>query len=133
MSWLVEMVDGQSQEFIDLQEIGGRYHRLKPSFLAKVGVLVEQAPNYRLRVGVIHSAKGSKGTVKTPFILLLITSAGLSVTFLGSASTKGGGRIIGVWPAQFQGVLKTDQDAVMNLLYIIAERPEAVRQLELVY
>lgn len=133
MTWLVELANAQSQEFLDLQDIGGRYYQLKRGFLDKLRALVEQAPNYQLRVGAIQSAKGSKGSANAPFVLILVTSAGLTVSFLGSIGDKGHGRIVGVWPAQFRGVLEADQDAILNLLYIATERPEAVRHLELVF
>jgi hypothetical protein len=133
MTWLVELANAQSQEFLDLQDIGGQYYQLKQGFLDKLRDLVEQAPNYHLRVGAIQSAKGRKGTATAPFILVFVTSAGLTVSFLGSITDRGDGRIVGVWPAQFQGVLKVDQDAILNLLYIATERPEAVRHLELVF
>jgi hypothetical protein len=133
MTWLVELANAQPQEFLDLQDIGDRYYQLRRGFLDKLRALVEQAPNYHLRVGAIQSARGSDGAVIVPFILLLVTSAGLTVSFLGSITDKGHGRIVGVWPAQFRGVLKADQDAILNLLYIATERPEAVRHLELVF
>jgi len=133
MTWLVELTNGQSQEFLDLQDIGGRYYHLKRGFLDKLRALAEQAPNYHLCIGAMKSIKGSKGTANLHFILVLVTSAGLTVSFLGSITDKGHGRIVGVWPAQFRGVLEADQDAILNLLYIATERPEAVRHLELVF
>jgi len=133
MTWLVQLADAQPQEFLDLQDIGGRYYQLRRGFLDKLRALVEQTPNYHLHVGAIQSAKGSKGTVTVPFILLLVTSAGLTVSFLGRITGKGHGRILGVWPGQFRGVLEADQDAILNLLYIATERPEAIRHLELVF
>jgi hypothetical protein len=133
MTWRVALADAESREFLDLVDIGGRYYRLEPGFLEKLQTRVKHVPHYHLRVGAIQSIEGLKGSGESPFILLLVTLAGLAVTFLGCVSENGGGRIVGVWPAQFRSVLETDKQAVMNLLYIAVERPEAVRHLELVF
>jgi hypothetical protein len=132
MTWVVDLVNGQSQEFLDLQEIGGQYYQMKRGFLSKLRTLAKTKPNYRVRVGAIRTAKESKGVAGKPFLLFLVTSAELAVAFLGHETSKGEGRIVGVWPAQFRGVLEADHDAILNLLYLATERSEAVRQLELV-
>lgn len=131
MTWVVEWADGQSQEFFDLQEIGRQYYALKPQFLMKLRVLVKEAPNYHVRIGALRSVKGSKGVPNASFVLTLITSEGLAVTFLGDIAGKGAGRIVGVWPTQFRAILEADEDAIVNLLYIVTERPEVVQHLEL--
>jgi hypothetical protein len=133
MTWVVELADAESQEFLDLQDIGSRYYQLKPGFLQKLQTMVKQVPNYLLRVGAIQSMRGDKGACKAPFILLLITTEGLAVTLLGNLTDRGGGRIVGVSPAQFRRVLEADQQAIPNLLYVAVERPEVVRHLELVF
>lgn len=133
MTWIVEWVDGQPQEFLDLRDIGRQYYELKQGFFEKLHALVKQAPNYHLRIGALRSVKGSKGVAALYFVLLLVTSTGLAVTLLGETTNKGVRRIVGVWPAQFRAVLEADQDAIANLLYIVAERPEAVQNLEVVF
>lgn len=132
--WKVDMIDESSQNFIDLLSLINQYYQLKPDFFEKLQSLIKEKPNYTIRTNVIRSAKGPKRRILTkPFLLLLITNKGLTVTFLGDSSNDHGGYILGVWPSQFKRILETDSSAIINLLYIMVERSDVVLSLELVF
>jgi hypothetical protein len=133
-TWKVEMVSEPSQKFIDLNFLSNQYYHLKPDFIEKLLNLIEKKSNYSKRTDVILSVTGPKDRVLTkPFLLLLATIKGLVVTFLGDISNNSSGFILGVWPNQFKRILETDSDAIINLLYVIVERPDIVLRLELVF
>lgn len=128
------MIEESSQKFIDLHSLSKQYYQLKPDFIEKLQSLIKEKPNYLKRTDLIRSAKGPKKRVLSrPFLLLLITIKGLTVTFLGDLSDDNSGYILGVWPSQFKRVLEADSDAIINLLYVIVERPDVLLRLELVF
>jgi len=134
--WRVELVEGPTREFLDLHALVGSYYRLHPRFLKKLQEQIKCHPIYRVRAGIIRKAADSKSRqLDAPFILLLITHTGLTVSLLGNLSSEEdeGGHLVGVWPAQFSHVLKADPQALINLLYLVSEQPQSLRRMDLLF
>jgi hypothetical protein len=133
-TWHVNLVEGPSRQFIDLRKLCGQYYQLNPRFIEKLNSHIEEHRTYKVRLGVIHSVKEpSDIQLPNPFILLLVTRTGLTVSLLGGLDETGGGSIVGVWPLQIKEILNSDPQAIVTLLFIITERPEAVQSLHLIF
>ena len=132
--WLIELSGEPSRKFNDIQQMSGQYYQLFPEFLEKLQNQLQMQPHYHVLVSKIQNVIApKKNNLTSPFIISLLSNTGLAVTFLGGLTDPEGCQIVGVWPAQFQSVLKTDPKAVINLLYIIIERPEIIHWLELMF
>jgi hypothetical protein len=133
-TWLVELAEGPSRTFLDVQTLSGEYYKLSPRFIGKLQRLIREQADYKARYGVILSIKEPSETqLTTPFILFLITRVNFTASFLGGLDELGGGTIVGVWPEQMRDVLSSDSKAILSLLYIITERPEVVKSLHFLF
>ncbi|MFX1476438.1 MAG: hypothetical protein ACFFCO_13355 [Promethearchaeota archaeon] len=132
--WHVKFAEGSLQVFLDIHTLCGQYYQLHPRFIKKLHSHIKEQRTYTVRHGVIHSVKDpSNSQLTDPFILLLATRAGLTVSLLGGLDEIGGGSIVGVWPHQIKELLGSDSQAILTLLFIITERPEAVQSLQLLF
>ncbi len=97
-------------------------------------MLIREQGAYKARYGLILSVKeSSKVQLTAPFILLLVTHTNFTASFLGNLDETGGGSIVGVWPQQMKGLLSSDSQAILTLLFIITERPEVVQSLHILF
>ncbi len=133
-TWHVKLAEGPSRKFLDIHTLSGQYYQLNPRFVGKLQRLIREQVAYKARYGFILSVKEPSETkLIAPFILLLVTRMNFTASLLGSLDEVGGGSIVGVWPYQIKELLNSDPQAILSLLFIITERPEAVQSLHLLF
>jgi hypothetical protein len=133
-TWIVKLTEGAKQRFIDLQAASGQYYELQSGWFHKLQSCIKEQSTYSVHLNLIKMTKGPKGEqLQAPFLLLLITATKLTVTFLGELGENETGYIVGVWPDQFLQILKEDEDAIINLLFIITEQPQLIETVDLYF
>lgn len=131
MKWHVKLVQGPVQQFYDIQEILGSYYQLQKGWVQRIQSLIKMKPHYNIHLNVIKAIKGPRGrSLLAPFLLLLVTKTELTVTFLGELTEDESACLIGVWPKAFKKIIKSDSQALLNLLYIVVEKPKIVEQID---
>ena len=131
MTWKVKLTQGPVQHFYDVQNILGSYYELQRGWLQRVQALIKTRRNYNIHLNLIQAIQGPKGkTLLAPFLLLLVTKTGLTVTFLGELTEDESACLIGVWPKTFRNIIKSDSQALLNLLYITIEKPKLIEQID---
>ncbi|MFW9830938.1 MAG: hypothetical protein ACFFD8_04120 [Candidatus Thorarchaeota archaeon] len=132
--WTVKMVKGDQYSFTDLHQRIGQYFELQPEWIQKLKDRISERPEYQVYTKLIDSAHGPNGEqLLAPFLLLFITKSNLTVTFLGELKENEMGHVLGIWPEKFLTILKIDEQAILNLLYIIVEQPDLVEKIELTF
>jgi hypothetical protein len=132
--WIVKLIKESTHRFIDLQAASGQYYELQSGWIHKLQSCIKEQSTYSVHLNLIEMTKGPKGEqLQAPFLLLLITTTKLTVTFLGELGENEIGYIIGVWPEQFLQILKEDEDAIVNLLFIITEQPQLMETVDLYF
>jgi len=131
MAWKVKLVQGPLQRFYDLQQIMGSYYQLQKGWVQRVQSLIKTQPHYNIHLDVIKVIQGPKGAnLLAPFLLLLVTKTQFTVTFLGELIEDEAACLFGVWPKTFRNLIKSDSQALLNLLYIVVEKPNLVEQID---
>lgn len=131
MAWKVKLVQGPVQRFYDIQQIMGSYYELRKGWVRKVQSLIKTKPHYNIHLDVIKAIQGPKETsLLAPFLLLLVTKTELTVTFLGELTEDDSACLIGIWPRTFRNLIKSDSQALLNLMYIVVEKPNSVEQID---
>jgi hypothetical protein len=131
MTWKVKLAQGPVQQFYDIQQILGSYYELQTGWIQRVQALIKTRSNYNIHLNVIKAIQGPKGkTLLAPFLLLLVTKTGLTVTFLGELTEDESACLIGVWPKNFRNVIKSDSQVLLNLFYITIEKPKLIEQID---
>lgn len=132
--WTIKLVNNSIHNFVDLQKTIGQYYELQSGWIHKLQACIKTEPAYSAHINLIDTITGP-GTEKllAPFLLLLITKTHLTVTFLGELTENETGYIVGVWPKKFLQILKTDNDAILNLLYIITDQPQLVDKIDVYF
>ena len=134
MMWTIQLVNGSEYQFIDLQKVGGQYYELQAGFFHQLQSCINKSSSYSVHTNLIKTTKGpEKNTLKSPFLLLVITQTALTVTFLGELTEDDTGCIRGVWPENFLSILEKDNDAIVKLLFIITNQPELIEKLDLYF
>jgi hypothetical protein len=132
--WTIKLVNGSEFKFDDLQKVIGHYYALHTDWIHKLQSRIKEQPTYSVHVNLIDTIRGPKSeTLLAPFLLLLITTTKLSVTFLGELTEDETGYIIGLWPTKFLHIIKSDKDAIHNLLYVITNQPELVEKVDVYF
>ncbi len=133
-SWTVSLIEGPKRVLYDIQHALGQYYELQPGWIQKLQSQIKKNQTYQVHLNLIKSVQGPQNaTLLAPFLLLLITKTQLNVTFLGELTENDTGFIIGIWPKKFQKILANDKQAILNLLYIIVEKPHLVQQVDLFF
>ncbi|MFX1491143.1 MAG: hypothetical protein ACFFBU_02710 [Promethearchaeota archaeon] len=128
------MVEGPMRKFYDLQKVLNQYYELKPEWIKKLQLQIREQPVYNVHLNLIKSVQGPQGqNLLAPFLLLLITKTQLTVTYLGELTEDDTGYLIGVWPKKFLKILKSDEKAILNLLYVIIEYPQLMEKIDLFF
>ncbi len=131
-TWAVQLLNGSKHSFVDLQQTLGQYYQLQTGWLHKLQSCIKEQPTYSVHTNLIESTKGpANESLNAPFLILLITNTCLTVSFLGELTEEETGYIVGVWPDKFLQILRSDEDAVLNLLYIITDQPDLVSRIEI--
>lgn len=131
ITWKVKLAQGPVQQFYDIQQILGSYYELQKGWVQRVQSLVKTKSHYNIHLNVIKAIQGPKErSLLAPFLLLLVTKTQLTVTFLGELTEDESAYMIGVWPKTFRNIIKSDNQALLNLLYIIVEKPKLVEQID---
>ena len=132
MSWIVYLRNGSKYEFVDLLQAKGQYYQLQTGWIRKLQKRIKEQSTYSVHTNLIASTKGPESeSLQAPFLLVLVTKTTLTVSFLGELTDEETGYIVGIWPDTFLQVLKSDEEAILNLLYIITNQPELVDRIEL--
>lgn len=132
MSWIVHLRNGSKYEFVDLLQAKGQYYQLQTGWIRKLQKRIKEQSTYSVHTNLIASTKGPESeSLQAPFLLVLVTKTTLTVSFLGELTDEETGYIVGIWPDTFLQVLKSDEEAILNLLYIITNQPELVDRIEL--
>ncbi|MFW9985079.1 MAG: hypothetical protein ACFFDJ_00765 [Candidatus Odinarchaeota archaeon] len=133
-TWKVTLVEGPMRKFYDLQKVLNQYYELKPEWIKKLQLQIREQPVYNVHLNLIKSVQGPQGqNLLAPFLLLLITKTQLTVTYLGELTEDDTGYLIGVWPKKFLKILKSDEKAILNLLYVIIEYPQLMEKIDLFF
>lgn len=133
-TWKVTLVEGPMRKFYDLQQVLNQYYELKPEWIKKLQLQIREQPVYNVHLNLIKSVQGPQGqNLLAPFLLLLITKTQLTVTYLGELTEDDTGYLIGVWPKKFLKILKSDEKAILNLLYVIIEYPQLMEKIDLFF
>ena len=134
MVWKVHLIKGAVQQFHDIQQILGQYYELQQGWVRKLQSRINKEPNYHIHLNVIKSVQGPKGaSLLVPFLLLLVTKTKLTVTLLGELTEDESAYLIGVWPDAFCKVLRTDHQALLNLVYITVEKPRLIEEMQMFF
>jgi hypothetical protein len=134
MTWTIKLVNGSEHQFVDLQQVVGQYYELQAGYIHQLQSNIRKASSYSVHTSLIETTKGpKKNSLKAPFLLLIITKTGLTVTFLGELTEDDAGYIVGVWPENFLSILKQDNDAILKLLFIITNQPALIKKLDLYF
>ncbi|MFX1565462.1 MAG: hypothetical protein ACFFCH_05680 [Promethearchaeota archaeon] len=132
--WTVTLVDGSTLQLLDLQKTGYQYYELQAGFIQQLQTAIKRQPTYSVKLNLIDSTLGPNSEqLLAPFLLLLITTTKLTVTFLGELTENETGYIIGIWPPKFLRIIKSDSQAILNILYIITNQPTLVEKLDVYF
>ncbi|MFX1575744.1 MAG: hypothetical protein ACFFCF_01075 [Promethearchaeota archaeon] len=132
--WIIKLVNNSIHHFVDLQKAIGQYYELQSGWIHKLQACIETEPAYSAHINLIDTIAGpGNEKLLAPFLLLLITKTHLTVTFLGELTENETAYIVGVWPKKFLQILKTDKDAILNLLYIITDQPQLVDNIDVYF
>ncbi|MFX1539311.1 MAG: hypothetical protein ACFFBX_00835 [Promethearchaeota archaeon] len=133
-TWKVTLVEGPMRKFYDLQKVLNQYYELKPEWIKKLQLQIREQPVYNVHLNLIKSVQGPQGqNLLAPFLLLLITKTQLTVTYLGELTEDDTGYLIGIWPKKFLKILKSDEKAILNLLFVIIEYPQLMEKIDLFF
>jgi|GEM_PF-3224877 len=132
--WTIKLVNGSQHSFVDLHQAIGKYYEIKTGWIQKLQTCIKEQPTYFVHINLIDSIKGPEHEkLVAPFLLLLVTKTKLTITFLGELTEDETGIIVGVWPDKFLQILESDEDAILNLLFIITNQPELVEKIDVYF
>ena len=133
-TWKVTLLEGPARKFYDLQQVLGQYYELQPEWIQKLQSRIREQPVYNVHPNLLKSVQGPSGqNLLTPFPLLVLIKTQLTVTVLGELTENDKGNIIGVCPKMFLKILKSDEKAILNLLYVIIGYPQLMEKIDLFF
>ncbi len=133
-TWTIKLVNGSEYNFIDLHQALGQYYEFQSGWIKKLQSCIKEQSTYSVHINLLEITTGPKNEkLLAPFLLLLITNTKLTVAFLGELTENETGYIVGIWPDKFLQILKSDNDAILNILFIITDQPELVEKLDLYF